>query len=86
MSGPGETARAAKGYAHRWEGDAHPGEGEVFRHRWVLWNTAGETLVFDREINCPVDIGDETVLHEVLRRMRRAAVPETDDYPGGPCA
>ncbi|WP_329549437.1 hypothetical protein OG548_41875 [Streptomyces sp. NBC_01356] len=72
-------AAVVESYAHLWEDD-------MLRHRWVLWNTAGETLVFDREINCPVDIGVEPVLHEVLRRMREAGVPETDDYPGRPCA
>ncbi|MEU1405886.1 hypothetical protein ABZ471_26620 [Streptomyces sp. NPDC005728] len=71
-------APAVESYAHLWEGD-------VFRNRWVIWNTAAETLVFDRETNCPVDAGDETVLHEVLCRMREAGVPETDDYPGRPC-
>ncbi|GAA3783544.1 hypothetical protein GCM10023083_19500 [Streptomyces phyllanthi] len=59
---------------------------DVIPYRWVLWNTAGETLLFDRETNCPADIGDETALPEVLRRMREAGVPETDDYPGRPCA
>lgn len=72
-------AAVVENYAHLWEDD-------LLRHRWVLWNTAGETLVFDREINCPVDIDGEPVLHEVLRRMREAGVPETDDYPGRPCA
>ncbi|GAA4008689.1 hypothetical protein OG252_08360 [Streptomyces sp. NBC_01352] len=74
----GKTA-PVESYAHLWEDDGH-------RHRWVIWNTAGETLVFDRDINCPVDGGDETVQPEVLRRMREAGVPETDEYPGGPCA
>jgi hypothetical protein len=74
----GESA-AAESYAHLWEDD-------VFRHRWVIWNTAGEILVFDRETNCPADIGDARVLPEVLRRMREAGVPETDEYPGRPCA
>ncbi|MFF1675301.1 hypothetical protein ACFVYG_04545 [Streptomyces sp. NPDC058256] len=72
-------AAVVESYAHLWEDD-------MLRHRWVLWNTVGETLVFDREINCPVDIGGEPVLQEVLRRMREAGVPETDDYPGRPCA
>lgn len=66
-------------YAHLWEGDG-------LWARWVIWHTAGETLVFDRETNCPVDIGDGTVLPDVLRRMREAGVRETDDYPGRPCA
>ncbi|MGW0821433.1 hypothetical protein [Streptomyces sp. NPDC002845] len=72
-------AAVVENYAHLWDSDG-------FRHRWVIWNTAGETFVFDSETNCPVDIGDETVLPEVLRRMREAGVPETDDYPGRPCA
>ncbi|MGW3729594.1 hypothetical protein [Streptomyces sp. F001] len=72
-------AAVVESYAHLWE-------EQGLRRRWVVWNTAGETLVFDRETNCPVDIGDESVLHEVLRRMRAAGVPETDDYPGRPCA
>jgi hypothetical protein len=68
-----------EGYAHLWEGSPYP-------HRWVLWDTAGDTLVFDRDANCPVDIDDEAALPEVLRRMREAGVPESDDYPGRPCA
>jgi hypothetical protein len=43
-------------------------------------------MVFDRDVNCPVDIDDEAVLCEVLRRMRAAGVPESDGYPGRPCA
>lgn len=41
-------------------------------------------MVFDRELNLPVDI-DDHVLDEVLRRMRAAGVPESDAYPGRPC-
>jgi hypothetical protein len=57
-----------------------------FRYSWVIWNTVGETMVFDTETNCPVEIDDTTVLREVLRRMREAGVPESDEYPGRPCA
>ncbi|MGH4034900.1 hypothetical protein ACQB60_38955 [Actinomycetota bacterium Odt1-20B] len=78
MRETGLTA-GAEGYASLWESDAFP-------HRWVIWDTPEETLVFDRKINCPVDIVDERVLREVLDRMRRADVPETREYPGGPCA
>lgn len=66
-------------YAHLWQGPPYP-------HRWVLWDTGGDTLVFDRDTNCLVDIDDEAVRSEVLRRMREAGVPESDDYPGRPCA
>ncbi|MFB7943082.1 hypothetical protein ACFWIN_38180 [Streptomyces sp. NPDC127049] len=53
--------------------------------RWVIWHTgADETMVFDRHANLPVDV-DDRLLPEVLRRMRTAGAPETDDYPGGPC-
>ncbi|MBV1941399.1 hypothetical protein KUF83_33280 [Streptomyces sp. BV286] len=69
---------AAEPYAHLWRGPAYP-------HRWVLWDTAGDVLVFDRDGNCPVDIDDDVVRCEVLRRMREAGVPESDDYPGRPC-
>ncbi|MFS8202199.1 hypothetical protein ACLVWQ_26335 [Streptomyces sp. CWNU-52B] len=66
-------------YAHLWQGPPYP-------RRWVLWDTAGDVLVFDRDANCPVDIDDRAVRGEVLRRMRAAGVPESDDYPGRPCA
>lgn len=66
-------------YAHLWRESPPP-------HQWVIWNTAAETMVFDREINCPVDIDGEATLREVLSRMRAAGVPESDDYPGRPCA
>ncbi|MGP4048931.1 hypothetical protein [Streptomyces sp. 2A115] len=66
-------------YAPLWEGSPYP-------HRWVIWDIAGDILVFDREVNCPVDIDDEVILREVLRRMRAAGVPESGDYPGRPCA
>ncbi|MFI9585741.1 hypothetical protein ACIHCQ_28710 [Streptomyces sp. NPDC052236] len=52
--------------------------------RWVIWTTAEETMVFDRQINCPEDV-DEPVLSEVVGRMREAGVPETEEYPGRPC-
>ncbi len=55
-----------------------------WEQRWVIWTTAEETMVFDREINCPEDL-DEPVLSEVVRRMREAGVPETDEYPGRAC-
>ncbi|MFC8965002.1 hypothetical protein [Streptomyces sp. NPDC057094] len=54
--------------------------------RWVIWHTATETLVFDRDVNGPLGIDDEAVLREVLGRMRAAGVPESDDYPGRPCS
>ena len=69
---------AVESYAHLWDAGRS-------RYRWVIWHTAGETLVFDRETNCLADTGDESLLPEVLRRMREAGVPETDDYPGRPC-
>lgn len=65
-------------YAHLWEASSDP-------HRWVIWTTPGETMVFDRRINCPEFIEDEATLYEVLRRMRDAGVPESDDYPGRSC-
>lgn len=74
-----EQTEAVETYAYLWQDD-------VERQRWVIWHTAGPDIIFDRETNCPVDIDDEAVLHEVLRRMREAGVPESDDYPGGPCA
>jgi hypothetical protein len=74
-----EQARAVEEFRHLWQGDG-------LRYRWVVWNAAGETMVFDRETNCPVEIDDTTVLREVLRRMREAGAPESDDYPGRPCA
>ncbi|WP_434587421.1 hypothetical protein [Streptomyces sp. A5-4] len=71
---PDDLAR----YAHLWRPTSAP-------RQWVIWNTAGETMIFDREINCPVDVGDGTQ-REVLRKMREAGVPESDDYPGRPCS
>ncbi|MEV0374442.1 hypothetical protein AB0I10_32415 [Streptomyces sp. NPDC050636] len=70
---------AIERYAHLWEAPSSP-------HQWVIWTTAGETMVFDRQLNCPEYIDDEPTLQEVLRRMREAGVPESDDYPGHPCA
>jgi hypothetical protein len=72
-------AEGIERYAHLWQESSYP-------HQWAIWNTAGESMVFDREINCPVYIDDEATLREVLRRMREAGVPESDDYPGRPCA
>ncbi|MEV0219631.1 hypothetical protein [Streptomyces sp. NPDC050704] len=66
-------------YASLWERSPRP-------HRWVIWDVPGDVLVFDRDVNCLVDIDDEAVRREVLRRMREAGVPEGDDYPGRPCA
>lgn len=67
-------------YAYLWRGSTSP-------HRWVIWTTDGETMVFDRKINCPVDVDmdGEATLREVLRRMCAAGVPVTDEYPGRPC-
>jgi hypothetical protein len=76
----GQT-QAVEHYGHLWQDDGFDG----FRYRWVIWNTAGETMVFDRETNCPVEIEGATMLRVVLRRMREAGVPESDDYPGRPC-
>jgi hypothetical protein len=73
-----KQAAGIERYAHLWQASS-------CRDRWVIWTTAGESLVFDRKINCPVDVDDETALHEVLRNMREAGVPETHDYPGRPC-
>lgn len=70
---------AVEAYSHLWQDDEQ-------RPRWVIWNTAADTLVFDRETNCPVYIDDEAAQQEVLSRMRAAGVPESDDYPGHPCA
>ncbi|MET8683358.1 hypothetical protein ABZV77_04010 [Streptomyces sp. NPDC004732] len=67
------------------EGGSYVGDGDGSGRRYVIWHTAGETLVFDRRINCPADVGDEA-LPELLRRLREAGVPETDAYPGRPCA
>ena len=66
-------------YTHLWQGPAYP-------PRWVIWHTAADVMVFDRDINCPVHIDDETTLCEVLRRMRAAGVEESEEYPGRPCA
>ncbi|MFI2345849.1 hypothetical protein ACH492_02050 [Streptomyces sp. NPDC019443] len=53
--------------------------------RWVIWHASeDEVLVFDREFNIPVAV-DDAALEEVLRRMRGAGAPESDDYPGRPC-
>ncbi|MFE5632648.1 hypothetical protein [Streptomyces sp. NPDC056543] len=53
--------------------------------RWVVWHVReGEVLVFDRELNIPVDVED-AALAEVVRRMREAGAPVSHDYPGRPC-
>ncbi|MFC8271083.1 hypothetical protein ACFUJR_00765 [Streptomyces sp. NPDC057271] len=53
--------------------------------RWVVRHVReGEVLVFDRELNIPVDV-DDAALVEVVRRMREAGAPESHDYPGRPC-
>lgn len=65
-------------YAYLWRGSSAP-------HRWVIWATAGETMVFDRKINCPVDVADGATLSAVLRRMRAEGVPVADEYPGRAC-
>ncbi|MFD6285337.1 hypothetical protein [Streptomyces sp. NPDC060205] len=66
-------------YAHLWQAPPYP-------RRWVLWDTAGDVLVFDRDTNGVVDFDDGPTRGEVLRRMREAGVPESDEYPGRPCA
>lgn len=81
MSAVSTRTEGIERYAHLWEGPTYP-------RRWVIWgtDTPGDVMVFDRDVNCPVDIDDEAVLCEVLRRMRAAGVPESDGYPGRPCA
>ncbi|MEU7576511.1 hypothetical protein AB0B50_02765 [Streptomyces sp. NPDC041068] len=54
--------------------------------RWAIWLVESEAVVFDRDINCPVPIGDGATFAEVLRRMRAAGVPDCDEYPGRPCS
>ncbi|MCX4237832.1 hypothetical protein [Streptomyces ortus] len=73
------SADGVETYAQLWRMSAFP-------RRWVLRDTAGDVLVFDRDTNCPVDIDDGPTRGEVLRRMREAGVPEGDEYPGRPCA
>ncbi|WP_175410491.1 hypothetical protein [Streptomyces sp. TRM64462] len=70
-------AQDPRRYAHLWEGSQAP-------HRWVLWNTEGRTVVFDRTLNMPADV-DDGDLEAVVGRMREAGVPEGDEYPGRPC-
>ncbi|MGW6566792.1 hypothetical protein [Streptomyces sp. NPDC054975] len=75
MSGPTDPLER---HAALWQAPVGPS-------RWVIWRTGeGEVLVFDRELNIPVDVEDAD-LPEVLRRMREAGAPESDDYPGRPC-
>lgn len=66
-------------YTYLWQGPQYP-------PRWVIWHTAADVMVFDRDINCPVYIDDEPTLREVLRRMRAAGAPESEEYPGRPCS
>ncbi|MBB5122905.1 hypothetical protein AF335_20475 [Streptomyces eurocidicus] len=63
-------------YAHLWSDSPH---------RWVIWHAVDGTMVFDTVTNCPESIDDGPALRGVLRRMREAGAPETNDYPGGPC-
>lgn len=57
--------------------------------RWVIWSpgeSPGEdSMVFDREVNCPVAFDDEAGRLEAVGRLRRAGAWETADYPGRPC-
>ncbi len=64
-------------WAHLWRAPEDP-------PRWVVWTAAGETLVFDVELNVPAPVED-ALLPEVLRRMRAAGAPESDAYPGRAC-
>ncbi|MFC9731699.1 hypothetical protein [Streptomyces roseolus] len=77
----GEVTGRADGldaWAHLWRAPGDP-------PRWVVWTTAGETLVFDVELNVPAPVED-ALLPEVVRRMRAAGAPESDGYPGRACA
>ncbi|MEU7005507.1 hypothetical protein [Streptomyces sp. NPDC046332] len=75
MSGPTDPLA---GHSVLWQAPAAP-------PRWVVWRVReDEVMVFDRELNIPVDV-DDTALPEVVRRMREAGAPESDDYPGRPC-
>ncbi|MER6999752.1 hypothetical protein [Streptomyces sp. NPDC000410] len=78
MSTDSVTADAVEHYAYLWQTSPYP-------VRWAIWNTVDGTMVFDRQINCPVGIDDEATLREIVSRMREAGVPESDDYPGRPC-
>ncbi|MEU9852650.1 hypothetical protein [Streptomyces sp. NPDC047974] len=74
MTGPADGLGA---WAHLWRAPEEP-------PRWVVWTGAGETLVFDVELNVPAPVED-ALLPEVLRRMRAAGAPESDAYPGRAC-
>ncbi|MEU4269112.1 hypothetical protein [Streptomyces sp. NPDC026092] len=76
MTGPADSP--LERHAPLWQGTQGPS-------RWVIWHAAdGEDIVFDRELNIPAEVEDAE-LAEVVSRMRRAGVPESDDYPGRPC-
>ncbi|WP_150211076.1 hypothetical protein [Streptomyces venezuelae] len=79
MSATMEQTEAIGLHAHLWQ-------PSVSEFRWVVWNAAEGTMVFDTELNCPVYIDDEPTLRQVLGRMREAGVPEGKDYPGRPCS
>ncbi|MET9651153.1 hypothetical protein ABZZ44_12925 [Streptomyces sp. NPDC006460] len=64
-------------WAHLWQPPTSP-------PRWVIWTAGDDTIVFDRLLNIPAPVAD-AALPEVLRRMRRAGAPESDDYPGRAC-
>ncbi|MEW2162668.1 hypothetical protein AB0912_06665 [Streptomyces sp. NPDC007084] len=71
--------------AHDTDRQAEPGRPPD-PLRWVIWHTATETILFDRDLNGPLWIEDEAELPEILGRMRAAGVPESFDYPGRPCS
>ncbi|MFF8535038.1 hypothetical protein ACN6K9_004647 [Streptomyces sp. SAS_267] len=51
----------------------------------MIWNAPTGVTVFDRDLNGPLLLDDESALGEMLRVMREAGVPESDEYPGRPC-
>ncbi|MER5966000.1 hypothetical protein [Streptomyces sp. NPDC002057] len=77
MSGAEPAGRHLERFAPLWDAPASP-------PRWVIWHPDTDTMVFDRELNLPVHV-DDASLDEVLRRMREAGVPESDEYPGRAC-